>query len=431
MYKNITLILQNLSKYNNNNIALLQYLKFNIIQLKVYLSFIKSVLLLSLNNMKTVSWFYYKFYVKSFFFRFYKFTLYKHATLKDRDKKLAKLHSKKKIKKKLQEYQPKRDLQIPWYFISILNLSVGTVGDFYYNPLKNFKTKKILLNVNNAYLIPYLIKFKMNQTPFIYRFKKIYPHRFFYNHTSYLSIKYNYYKKLKFPYSIYYTHINHITKFDLFSFLFKFSGYFTKNGNKMYALKILKLLNNWCDQIHINFADLIKFFIFNFLPFVGLKSTYIRRRKLIKPVMLSKSKSFFLALKWLAECAIVRKERSFARGLFLELIDVYNNQGLYIKKYNNLLISTYNARSSLSVRRRVFSQYNLFLNKNKRNSLHQFIYNFNVVNNKLNKFRFINLLYKKKYLIRNYYYNAIFNKKVKSNLDLHKKIKSKKKKKFK
>ena len=123
-------------------------------------------------------------------------------------------------------------------------------------------------------------------------------------------------------------------------------------------------------------------------------------------------------MRGLAECAIVRKERSFARGLFLELIDVYNNQGLYIKKYNNLLISTYNARSSLSVRRRIFSQYNLFLNKNKRNSLHQFIYNFNVINNKLNKFRFINLLYKKKYLIHNYYYNAIFNKKVKIKLTL-------------
>jgi hypothetical protein len=129
----------------------------------------------------------------------------------------------------------------------------------------------------------------------------------------------------------------------------------------------------------------------------------------------------------LGECASVRKERSFARGLFLELIDIYNNQGLYIKKYNNLLVSTYNARSSLSVRRKVFSQYNLLLNKNKRKSLHQFIYNFNVINNKLNKFKFINLLYKKKYLISNYYYNAIFNRKMHLNLDVKKKIISKKK----
>jgi len=428
MKLNLKLLLKNLISYKYSNIFLVKFLKLHVIQLKVYLSFIKDIILLNLDNMKHVNWFYYKFYVKYFFFRFYKFTLYKHATIKDRDKKLAKLHGKKKIKKKIQEYQPKRDLQIPWYFISILNLSIGVIGDFYYNPLKNLKKKKISLYVNNLYIIPYLIKFKMEQSPFIYLGRnRIFPHRFNYNFTSYLSIKYNYYQKLKFPYSIYYTHINHISKLDLFSFLFKFSGYFTKKGKRTYALKILKLLNNWCYEININFSDLIRFFIFNYLPFVSLKSTYIRRRKLIKPVMLTKSKSFYLALKWLSECAIVRKERSFARGLFLELIDIYNNQGLYIKKYNNLLVSTYNARSSLSVRRRIFSQYNLFLNKNKRKSLHQFIYNFNVINNKLNKFKFINLLYKKKYLISNYYYNAIFNRKYSLKLDSKKKIILKKK----
>lgn len=108
-------------------------------------------------------------------------------------------------------------------------------------------------------------------------------------------------------------------------------------------------------------------------------------------------------------------------------MDIYNNQGLYIKKYNNLLVSTYNARSSLSVRRRIFSQYNLFLNKNKRKSLHQFIYNYDIIHNKLNKFKFINLLYKKKYLISNYYYNAIFNKKYNLKIDSQKKIILKKK----
>ena len=115
--------------------------------------------------------------------------------------------------------------------------------------------------------------------------------------SGYLKLKYNLYKKFNFPYNVYYRNNTEITLSDVYLFLNKFIGIFTKCGKKSFGYYLIKVFNVWAKEENLNFYKLIRYFIYNYLPFIYLKNISVRRRRISKPTLLSKEKSFFLGIK--------------------------------------------------------------------------------------------------------------------------------------
>ncbi len=172
----------------------------------------------------------------------------------------------------------------------------------------------------------------------------------------YFSLKYNLYSYHDFPYNIYYEHIHSISISDIYLFLNKFCGMLTFSGNRLYALNLIIRFKEYARNAKINFYDLLRHLIFHYIPFVYLKVLIIKRRRITRPTLLSKEKSFFFVIKWWKEAAKSRKGNSFAFNLFAELLDIYANKGIVVQKFKNSLLMAYNARSDLkrSKRRRHF-----------------------------------------------------------------------------
>lgn len=113
----------------------------------------------------------------------------------------------------------------------------------------------------------------------------------------YFSLKYNLYSYHDFPYNIYYEHIHSISISDIYLFLNKFCGMLTFSGNRLYALNLIIRFKEYARNAKINFYDLLRHLIFHYIPFVYLKVLIIKRRRITRPTLLSKEKSFFFVIK--------------------------------------------------------------------------------------------------------------------------------------
>lgn len=99
------------------------------------------------------------------------------------------------------------------------------------------------------------------------------------------------------PYNVYYRRLSDITSNDVHCFLNKFCGIFTFAGNKNRAFYFIKELSSMSRKLKLNFYNLIRYFIFHYVPFVYLRVLIIKRRRLTKPTLLTKDKAFFFAIK--------------------------------------------------------------------------------------------------------------------------------------
>lgn len=390
------------------------FFKFNWIRFNFYLYLFWNYLLLTANRYYFFSKAYYLQSIKYFCLRDFNLFLYLN-TPENKKNYLVKLQTfnlnlvlSQQRKKANDRAKLKRitsiynDYNIPWQLLNLSLLKLKNINfglSFSIKKLNNIKLKKLRL-VKPLYINLYNQKYLLS---------------------GYMKLKHLLYKKFDFPYNLYYTHHNEVTIYDVYFFLNKFCGIFVKSGKRSYPLRVLKLFNIWAKNLNLNFYDLIKFFIFNYIPFVYLKVLLINRRRVTRPTLLTKEKSFFLAIKWWKEAAIVRKERSLAYGLFLELIDINSNKGLVVTKFNNLLLATYNARSDLKVRKRRKPKF-IFFNKKRRKFLNEFIYNtvpsikFNVNDSDIKLFyernsisTKINTLYDKNVIKSNKFFNRVLN----------------------
>lgn len=410
LQKNINyffILLKNKSSSFLKNFNIKIFVKFNILRFNFYIYLFWNYFLLNLNRYHYITKLHYMYTTKLLGLKNYNLYLYLN-TLDDSKNTIIKLQSSKlklifsrKRKKIVDMAKLKRvvsifeDYHIPW---QLINLSLTKVSVINYNIFWAFKKFNSVRHIG------------INKPLFLNLYNQNYII------SGYLNLKYGLYRKFNFPYNVYYTHENEVTIFDVFLFLNKFRGMFTKSGNKLFANNLIKYFNITANIEGFNFYKLIKFFIFNYVPFVHLKVSLINRRRITKPTLLTKDKSFFLAIKWWREAAIVRKERSVARGLFLELLDINLNKGIVVNKFNQLLLSTYNARSDLRVKGRknkLKSKKDIFFNIKRRRYLNEFIYNSKWTKSYFIKFR---SLYSNKVIKDIDYFNRVLlNKSYNSN----------------
>lgn len=416
-FKYLNYFLQNInfSLSSTKNFYYKIFFKFNWIRFNFYFFLYWNYLQFASNRYYLFTRFYYLKTMKILLLRDFHLSLYLN-TLDNKKNYLVKMQSyqhnlvlSKKRKKALDRAKLKKvvsvynDYFIPWQLINLRMTKLNTVNYNLYWSLRKLNNIKIYGLLDAIFVNFYNQNFVLS---------------------GYYKLKYNIFKKYDFPYNVYYTHYNEVTSFDIYFFLNKFCGIFVKSGKKNFSLNLIKLFNIWSINDKVNFYDLIKYFIFNYIPFVYLKVSMVNRRRITKPTLLTKEKSFFLAIKWWKEAAIVRKERSLARGLYLELLELNQNKGLVVSKFNNLLLSTYNARSDLKVKRRRNKDLNKFLNIKRRRYLNEFIYN---TSNDPDD-RWYKTLYYNKVINNSDYYNRIlFEQQTK---DHSNKIRSKLKRKY-
>ena len=224
-----------------------------------------------------------------------------------------------------------RNISCSWHGVALSSLSLRAINKGVFYSISRFRKKVKLFR-------PLFIHF--HNQKFIFKF---------------FSLKYNLYSYYDFPYNIYYEHIHSVSVSDIYLFLNKFCGMLTFSGNRLYALNLILRFKEYARNAKINFYDLLRHLIFHYIPFVYLKVLIIKRRRITRPTLLSKEKSFFFVIKWWKEAAKSRKGNSFAFNLFAELLDIYDNKGIVVQKFKNSLLMAYNARSDLkrSKRRRM------------------------------------------------------------------------------
>ena len=179
--------------------------------------------------------------------------------------------------------------------------------------------------------------------------------------------------------------------FDIFLFLKKFITHFQNEGN---FSKVETVLYNVLINLKIQNYDFITFFntiIFKLRPFIGIRVTKFYRRKILYPVLLSKDRSFFLLFNWLKESVKSRVEFKLEDRILNELIDIFNNKGLTLKKKE--LFNSQIFENKPYLWRRYFNYKKVLENDNKMNQGNIAKKNKNTKKFLYNKFNYSQLLF--------------------------------------
>ena len=134
--------------------------------------------------------------------------------------------------------------------------------------------------------------------------------------------------------------ISEVSLFDLFLFIKKFINFFMLKGKKLKFEIILNKVFIKLKLLGYNPLEIFSNFIFKLKPLVGLKLTKFRRRKILFPILLKKEKSYFFLIKWFYESILKRSEKNLVDRIVNEFLDIINNRGLTVKKFNdfNLIV---------------------------------------------------------------------------------------------
>jgi small subunit ribosomal protein S7 len=117
----------------------------------------------------------------------------------------------------------------------------------------------------------------------------------------------------------------------------KFANIIMKNGKKSIATKILNLsISKASIELGLIEDQLLIQCINNVKPFVDARSKKVGRTSYVIPYAITYEQSISIAVKIIIKVVRDRKEKSFVDCLVNELVDVYNNRGLSIKRKNDI-----------------------------------------------------------------------------------------------
>lgn len=128
--------------------------------------------------------------------------------------------------------------------------------------------------------------------------------------------------------------------FDIYLFIKKFINFFMLKGKKVKMELILTEVFLELKKLNLNPIEVFNNIILKLRPYIGIKLTRFGRRKIIFPILLTKEKSYFYILTWLNQSIKSRSEKDFSIRIVNEFLDILNDRGLTINKFNkfNLLI---------------------------------------------------------------------------------------------